>query len=335
MKTVLAIRLSSLGDVLMTLPVLRTVLDSNPALQIVWLTRAAYIPYFTGIDRLLPVPFDGEGRHRGLMGCLRAYQDLKVYHISRVIDLHGVIRTAVISTLFFVSFKPVTRIRKYRRLRRKILRGDHSVSIPHTTQRYSETFGKAGFPILHSRKPELVVAASRNGPVTHIGIAPLAKHPTKVWNLDNMKELITLLTNDNDQVVHLFGSAGEREVLDQFLMDRTINEAGLYPPLEELELIRSMDLFISMDSANMHLAALAGVPSLTIWGSTDPAMGFYPLNQPAGYAIKADSSLVDCRPCSVFGEKPCRRKTDQMRCMNVILPGQVKRSVEDLLAGSG
>jgi ADP-heptose:LPS heptosyltransferase len=70
---------------------------------------------------------------------------------------------------------------------------------------------------------------------------------------------------------------------------------------------------LSMDSANMHLVSLVGVPVISIWGATHPYLGFYGFRQSIDDAVQID---LDCRPCSVFGNKPCRR--GDYACLNYI-----------------
>jgi ADP-heptose:LPS heptosyltransferase len=76
-----------------------------------------------------------------------------------------------------------------------------------------------------------------------------------------------------------------------------------------------MHLMISMDSANMHLASLFGVPVISVWGATHPYTGFYGWAQPTGNAVQID---LYCRPCSVFGNKPCYR--GDHACMEQLPP---------------
>jgi ADP-heptose:LPS heptosyltransferase len=91
--------------------------------------------------------------------------------------------------------------------------------------------------------------------------------------------------------------------------------AGKYSFQKELELISALDLMISMDSANMHLGALFGVPVVSIWGATHPYAGFYGWGQLPGNAAQID---LYCRPCSVFGNKTCYR--GDLACLNNISP---------------
>lgn len=73
---------------------------------------------------------------------------------------------------------------------------------------------------------------------------------------------------------------------------------------EELILMSNLDVMVSMDSANMHLASLTGTPVVSVWGATHPYAGFLGCNQKEENAVQVS---MPCRPCSIFGNKPCQR----------------------------
>jgi len=95
---------------------------------------------------------------------------------------------------------------------------------------------------------------------------------------------------------------------------------------EELILMSHLDLMLTMDSANMHLASLVRTPVVSVWGATHPFAGFMGWNQTAEKSIQAD---LECRPCSIFGDKPCFRK--DYACMNRIAPERIIRTIEKIL----
>jgi len=332
MKTILVIRLSSLGDVLLTLPVCLGVLESNPGLTILFLTRKQFTVYFEGIPGLVPLGFEPHHHHSGFHGLFRLWLDLRKHSVERVIDLHGVIRSYILDLLFLLSFKPVSRVRKYRRLRHRILCGDRSVKLPHATERYADTFRRAGLQVKIKTEPCFHFGGSKPRTVCRIGIAPLARHSTKIWNLNYLEQIIAEFTANRGYEVHLFGSAEEREKLEPLAVAGVTNQASVLDPLGEWELIASMDVFISMDSANMHLASLAGIPTISLWGSTDPAFGFFPLHQPCDLSLSANPDEVECRPCSVYGKAPCRRRTEKMLCMDRLYPELVLTKTEEILS---
>ena len=88
-----------------------------------------------------------------------------------------------------------------------------------------------------------------------------------------------------------------------------------------------LDVMISMDSANMHLASLTNTPVVSIWGATHPYAGFMGYNQSIDNSIQLD---MPCRPCSIFGQKPCQR--GDYACMNDIDPETIVEKISNLCA---
>ena len=95
---------------------------------------------------------------------------------------------------------------------------------------------------------------------------------------------------------------------------------------QELILMSHLDVMLSMDSANIHLASLTATPVVSVWGATHPYAGFVGWNQPQENIIQAD---LDCRPCSIYGKRPCRR--GDLACMNMIRPEQIVERIEQIL----
>ncbi|MBQ2403350.1 MAG: glycosyl transferase family 1, partial [Prevotella sp.] len=84
---------------------------------------------------------------------------------------------------------------------------------------------------------------------------------------------------------------------------------------------------VSMDSGNMHLASLTGTPVVSIWGATHTLAGFYGWQQDPADIVETDMA---CRPCSIYGSKPCER--GDYACMNSITPEQVVKKISRYLA---
>ena len=94
----------------------------------------------------------------------------------------------------------------------------------------------------------------------------------------------------------------------------------------ELTFMSTLDIMISMDSANMHLASLVGIPVVSIWGATHPYAGFMGWGQSIDNAIQID---LPCRPCSIYGNKPCMR--GDYACLKNISPEQIVEKVEAVI----
>ena len=110
--------------------------------------------------------------------------------------------------------------------------------------------------------------------------------------------------------------------------------AGKYSLDQELALNSRLDLLICMDSANMHFASLVGTRVLSVWGATHPYAGFYGYHQDPEDCIQLD---LPCRPCSVFGQKPCLRK--DWACMKQLNPdliiNKVLTSLNEMVSDEG
>lgn len=107
----------------------------------------------------------------------------------------------------------------------------------------------------------------------------------------------------------LFGGGGyERDILEEWACEHPHNVTSLagkrYGFAKELALLSHCDVMLSMDSANMHLASLVELPVVSVWGATHPYCGFTGWHQNPANEVQAD---LPCRPCSVFGNKPCQR----------------------------
>ncbi len=317
--TLVVIRLSAMGDVTLTLPALRAVLERYPDLHIRLVTRPAFLPLFAGIDRLQVLPAELKGRHRGLPGLYRLYRDILAQgRPAALVDLHDVLRSRVLGLFFRGSGLRVYRIRKGRAAKRRLTRRERKQRVPlkHTLERYLDTFTRAGYPA--SPAGPQAMGALPLGWLQErglwpkaqpwVGIAPFARHREKRWPLAKMETVLQACLQRGCRVF-LFGAAAEAEPLQAWVARYTgvccvAGEASLQ---EELGLIGALDLMISMDSANMHLAAVSGIPVVSVWGATHIFAGFGPLYGNERYVAEVPVTELGCRPCSVFGQKPCYR----------------------------
>ena len=90
----------------------------------------------------------------------------------------------------------------------------------------------------------------------------------------------------------------------------------------ELVLMSHLNVMLTMDSANMHLASLVHVPTVSVWGATHPYAGF------GGFQVKGSEVIqlpLECRPCSIYGKTPCYKGT--FECMRKISPAVIADAV--------
>ncbi len=338
MKKILVFRLSAMGDVALTVPVIRNVLETNSDLQITLVTRPFFAPFFFGIPRLKLYFPHLDGKHKGIKGLYRLYRTLKqMGPYEEVVDLHSVLRTKIVSFFFRLSGTPVYSINKGRKDKNRLIRTKKITVLQHSIQRYTDTFIKAGIEARVGKAPYIdysteafqrarsyLLGKIPEKGYLKIGLSPFANTEPKVWGLENFKELITLINQNHKAVFFLFGG-GEKEIkllkqLEQHCENIHL-VAGKFTLSEEIAMIRMLDLMIAMDSSNMHLASLSGIRTISVWGGTHPAFGFSAIDQPEEYHIQPPEGILTCRPCSVFGGKKCIYPT--VRCMELIKASDV------------
>ena len=324
------IRLSAMGDVAMTVPVIRAFAQQYPKVKITMVSRPFFQPFFEGIPNLTFFAFDEKVKHKGFLGLVRLFRELYSLKIDAFVDLHNVLRSQVVRTLFRLSGKQVVAVDKGRAGKKALTRPENKVFKPLTTmfERHRQVFEELGFTLdlSHPIFPEKAVLSDEilksigNPNQKLIGIAPFAQYESKVYPLDLMQEVISKLAVNQDQTILLFGGGKkETELLDALAkpFDNVINIAGKIKFTQELQLISNLDVMLSMDSGNAHIAAMLGVKVITLWGATHPYAGFSPFNQPIENALVADRNLFPKLPTSVYGNKKVEGYEDAMRTISV------------------
>jgi len=328
--TTLVIRLSSLGDVAITIPVLYSVAEKYPDDHFLLLTKDAWQSLFVNKPSNLTVfSVYTKGKHKGIRGIIRLLCELSSVIQTKEVksaDLHGVIRSYLIDCYFRFRGCRVAVIDKGRKEKRQLVRQKHKIRQPVKTSldRYRKVFEKLGydsslcFTGLFPEKP--------TKEQIRIGIAPFAKHKGKTYPLEQMEEVVCRLSELPNLQIVLWGSKEESKLLECWAEKyRNVSSAaGRMSLQEELSLMNQMDLMVSMDSANMHLASLVNTPVISIWGATHPYAGFYGFNQDESNAVQTD---LLCRPCSIFGNKPCFR--GDYACLKQITPEMITDKIKE------
>jgi ADP-heptose:LPS heptosyltransferase len=308
LKHIVVIRLSAMGDVAMTVPVLRALIEQYPQLKITVLTRAFFFPFFRDLPNVSLFPIDIKGKHKGVFGLFKLSKELKALGIDAVADLHNVLRSNILKLYFFG--KPFIQINKGRAEKKALTSGKRFQQLKTTHQRYAEVFQKLGFPIdlnnpsfpnpktLSPKVSDIVGTKSGKW----VGIAPFAAHESKMYPLELMKDVIKTLSKDY-KIILFGGGKNEIALLNDVERNNAnvVNSAGKLTLDEELDVISNLDAMLSMDSGNAHLAAMLGVKVITIWGVTHPFAGFAPFNQPEDYALLADKNIFPKIPTSIYG----------------------------------
>lgn len=325
----------------MTVPVLRAFAKQYPQVRITMVSKAFFEPFFDGIPNVDFFAADTKGKHKGLLGLLRLFWDLRKLGIDAVADLHNVLRSKIIRRHFAFSGAKTAHTDKARAEKKALTRTENKIFKPlkHVTERHGEVFEKLGFPLDLSHpefppKPEmertvLDLAGEKNG--NWIGIAPFAQHRSKVYPEDLMREVIDGLAKNRNCKIFLLGAGqSEIETLAGFAADRpnVVIVAGNIPFRQELQLIGNLDLMLSMDSGNAHIAAMYGVKTVTLWGATHPYAGFAPFRQPMENTLVSDREKFPLLPTSIYGNIQVDGYEDAMR---TIAPKSVIAKINGLL----
>lgn len=333
---ILLMRFSALGDVAMLAAVVREMAHQMPDDELTVLSMPFCAPLFDEIGGNVKfLGRDVKKDYKGVFGLYRLFRELHGMKFDYVCDMHDVLRTKMLRQYFRLHGYKVSKINKHRELRKGITaQGDKKVlkQLPTSFENYRECLRPLSRPsdTLPPRGKGIYADGSRK--TGKIGIAPFAAHKGKIYPIEKMEEVIRLLGGEcpkGERGVILFGGGGkEKDIMQQW--------AEKYPYVhlasethkglrEELKLMRELDVMVSMDSANMHLASLVGTRVVSIWGATHPYAGFLGWQQRMEDCVQLD---LPCRPCSIYGNKEC--VFGDHRCMD-IKPEEIVKRINSMM----
>lgn len=325
---VLVLRLSSIGDVVLTTPFLRRFRWEHPTCEIHYVTRAPFaqlVEHHPAIHTLHVLPAEPT-----LSDVLALRARLVAIGFDVVFDLHNNLRTRV---LRWRLARDLCVVRK-RALPRAALvhlhRDWYRDDVP-VAERYIETAARYGV-VPDEDPPDLVVPddvagamqariGADNAPARRIAICAGAKHFTKRWPAEHLAEFCAMLIETSDVTIHFFGGsddAPQAQALCTRAPERMRSHCGELTLVETAAALSQCDVALTMDSGLMHIATARRVPVVAIFGSTVRQFGFSPYN---AQARVVEASDVDCRPCSHIGRASCPK--GHFRCMREILPSSI------------
>ncbi len=320
---VLIIRFSSIGDIVLTTPVVRCLKQQLGDAQVHYLTKAVFStltesnPY---IDKCHYLDEDWEG----MMEALREER------FDYIIDLHHNLRTLRVKRALKVKSRSFDKlnIQKWLLTNLKI----NVLPSIHIVDRYMNTVKELGVRDdgkgLDYFIPEKDKVSDRDIPFSHslgyIGIAIGAALATKKLPLHKLRELCEKI----DHPIILLGGKEDKAEGDLIAAADPIkiyNACGKFNLNESADLVRGAKLIISHDTGLMHVAAAFQKPVLSIWGNTVPAFGMTPYYGNASRVSfqTFEVSPLGCRPCSKIGYPKCPK--GHFKCME-------KQDVEKIVA---
>ena len=311
--TYLIVRLATIGNVAMTVPVIASLSRHYPNDRFIVASKKNLGAMFASMPNVEFCEVDNHLDWKGVWAFWKTWRD----KIDAMIDLQAVLRTRVLGTLMKLSGRRVTRVH-YGRIRKHLITvwgiGKRH-ALPSEFDRYHNAFRRAGletdnsFKALPVNKEAAKAVRTMTGKKTGrwIGMAPFAKSRSNMLPYRVTKDIIERLSNEPDTRIFLFGAGViECEMLRQWatVFPNTLSMAGKLKLEEELELMRQLDLMICMDSANQHLSSLVGLRAISVWCATHPIIGFMGWKQNTEDIVQRHD--LRCRPCTCHGTNHCR-----------------------------
>jgi ADP-heptose:LPS heptosyltransferase len=322
----LIVRFSSIGDIVLTSPVIRCLKKQVPGAEIHFLVKEAFLPVVRHnpyIDKIHVLAHSWE-----LM-----IEELKIEEYDYIIDLHHNVKTLRLKKELGVksfSFYKLN-IQKYIYTAFKL----NLLPKVHIVDRYLDTlrsFGVKndgqGLDYFISKEEE---TKKEDIPASHyagyIACVIGAAHGTKRWPVHKWKAFCAKM----DHPVILLGGKEDRQNGDEIAsVDdvKVYNACGKFSLNESADLVRKAKLVITNDTGLMHIAAAFKKPIISLWGNTVPSFGMTPYygHQPTHLGRMADFHMIQvhklwCRPCSKIGYEKC--PLGHFKCMEKIGEEQV------------
>ena len=333
----LVIRLSSLGDVVLTTPIISLLKDAFSEAEIDFLVKKEFSNILSNNPDLHEIiPFDSKGKNRGMQGLLTIVDQLKKNGYTHIIDLHSNPRSCLISSLL-TSSKTLRYDKQV--IKRRLLLSGLRLTTVHTTQSYAGALqplninNNPSVPKIYFSDEEKVSAEKTlqsegiKKEDLIIGFNPGAKWPTKMWPAEQFIELGKRVVAELKAKVIIFGGPDEVGVCSTIkdgIGENAYLLAGKTSIKESAALISKCNFFVTNDTGPMHMATAVETPVVALFGPTVQDFGFSPL----GKSVVLEKKMK-CRPCSLHGSKSCPK--GHFRCMKDISSGEVFEKVEELL----
>ncbi|NLA24448.1 MAG: glycosyltransferase family 9 protein [Bacteroidales bacterium] len=306
----LVIRFSSIGDIVLTTPVVRCLKQQVEHTEIHFLTKPEYAyllesnPY---IDKVHTLKIFSQTK-----------EELRNEHFDYVIDLHNNLRSLRFKhklKVYDFSFKKLN----YEKFLLTKFKKNKLPDI-HIVDRYLNTVelfdvendGLGLDYFIDEKSSEKYSELFKDIPEKYIVIAIGAQHNTKKMPLENIAKLCSLI---NSEIIFIGGKEDEgiAEKIIELSENKSITSfCGRINVDGSAILIKNACLIISHDTGMMHIAAAFKKIIFSIWGNTVPKFGMYPYMADEKSQVFEVENL-SCRPCSKIGKEKCPKK--HFRCM--------------------
>ena len=329
----LIIRLGSIGDIILTTPLIRALRKAYPNSLIDYLVKEEFLELLQNNPHIDNVYSINSGY--GLKEILKWRKKIISNEYTSILDLHRSIRS-ILMTIWLARVE-LGKLNKnlFKRIVLVKLGINLYKQIAPVTQRYFEAAQRydlvddgLGTELFHDGKIPMKIANTSESK-NFIVMAPGAGYFTKRWLPEYFAKLADKLIEKNNAEVFLIGSAADREVCNEIRksMNNDVNDlSGLYSILETAAIIDASDALITNDSGMMHVAVSQKKPVLAFFGSTTEELGFFPYG---GKYKVLENKQLNCRPCSHVGRDKCPKR--HFKCMKEISPELAYNSIINLM----
>jgi heptosyltransferase-2 len=327
------VRFSSIGDVLLTTPLLRAIRRSHPGARVTVLTKRAYLPLLSHNPHVHRVISLGPGRSLTSLAT-----ELRGDEYTDLLDLHDNLRSRVLRLLVPGRWRTYPKHRLARALLVHAKRNRYRDRRPVPERYFSAARHLHVLP--DGSPPEFFVGREANEEVAAwlesvglaseanlVAIAPGAAHATKRWPLDHWRALLQRLVKDGLAVVLVGGpdDAATAAELSRATPGRVASAAGVFGLQGTGALLQRARALISGDTGVMHMASGVGTPVVALFGPTVEAFGFFPYTK----LSRVVELPLPCRPCTTQGGPRC--PLGHHRCMIDIHPGAVYEALRQVM----
>jgi lipopolysaccharide heptosyltransferase II len=343
-KKILVLRFSSIGDIVLSSPLVRVLRAKFPQSQIDYVTRKEYAELVRSNQNInYTYEFDARDGFNGLRA-LKKRVEAEGYDL--LVDIHGSLRSRYVRA--FMGPARVVTVDKREKERAALVKFKKDLyknDVP-VSQRYIEAVEPLGVKDdgkgLELHIPDEILFAvsgkmaglNLNQYEKVVGLCPTARHATKCWPKERFIDLGTRCARDRDAKVLLFGGNAEADYCDSIAKaiegragsGRTVNFSGQLSLLETAAAMDFCDVVVTNDSGLMHIAEARQRNLVAVFGSTVRQFGFFP--QSKNSAVIEREGLY-CKPCSHIGRSSCPEK--HFRCMNDISVDEVFEQTDRML----
>ena len=337
-RNILIVRFSSIGDIVLTTPLVRAVRRRFPDARIDFVTKREFAELTQTNPHITTVyPYDARTGIRGIFALAR---QLRTQRYDLFIDLHKNFRTHCLR--FLTNPAQITTFAKQivnRTLlvRMGINRYGKILPVPERYLKPLHGFGVVNddqglelFPTTADRSHVNTIFEQEHlaeGELV-IGFGPITAHPLKQWPVERFIELGQQLVQCYGARILLFGGTRDRQQVQRIaeqIPNAPIVLCDRLSLLETAAAVQRCDLFLGNDTGIVHIAAAMQRKVIVLYGPTVEEFGFYPYRTQALALCKA----LPCRPCTHTGKGTCRLKTHA--CMSEITTAEVIEAVEQML----